>query len=106
MERPERNQDAEPEEQQRENEILRFERKPMLGRAQVFCQFRNIESIGAGLNVKRDKAQQSDECADAQVERNLERGIVLLLAASPDADHDERRHQRKFVEKIKEKQIE
>ncbi len=58
-----------------------------------------------GLQVKRDEADQRDERADAQIQRNLERRVVLLFAATPDANHDESRHQREFVQEIKEEQI-
>ena len=72
----------------------------------MFREFRNIERAGARLQIKRDQSHQRDERADAQVKRDLERGVVLLFAAAPDADHDERRHQRQFVEKVEEEQVE
>ena len=72
----------------------------------VFDEFRNVERVRAGLQVKRDQADQRDERADAQVKRDLERRVILPFAAAPDADHDERRHQREFVQEIKEEQVE
>ena len=75
-------------------------------RFDVFGEFRNIERVRAGLQVERDQADQRDQRADAQVKRDLERRVILPFAATPDADHDERRHQREFVEEIKEKQVE
>ena len=74
-------------------------------RFDVFDEFRNVERVRAGLQIKRDEADERDERADAQIQRDLERRVVLLFAAAPDADHDERRHQREFVQEIKEEQI-
>ena len=103
MERPERNQNAEAEQQQREDEILRVDRERI--RLGVFDDFRDVERVRAGLQVKRDEADERDERADAQIKRDLERRVILPFAAAPDADHDERRHQREFVQEIKEEQI-
>ena len=58
------------------------------------------------LQVERNQAHQRDERAEAEVKRDLKRRVVLAVAAAPDADHDERRHQRQFVEEIEEKQVE
>ena len=67
----------------------------------------NVRAVrDGGVEVKRDEADQRDERADAEVERDLERGVVLLLTASPHADHDERRHEREFVEEVEEEQVE
>ncbi len=71
----------------------------------VFRQFRNIERVRAGLHVQCNQSDQGDERAQAQVKRDLERGVVLPFAAAPDANHDERRHQREFMQEIKEEQI-
>src|ERR1039457_5394313 len=104
MKRPERNQNAESEQQQREDEILRVDRERICFR--VLDDFRDVERVRAGLQVERDEADERDERADAQVERDLEGRIVLLFAATPDADHDESWHQREFVQEIKEEQVE
>ena len=103
MERPERNQNAEAEQQQREDEILRAGRERI--RFCVLDQFRDVERVRTGLQVKRDEADERDERADAQVKRDLERRVILPFATAPDADHDERRHQREFVQEIKEEQV-
>ena len=68
--------------------------------------FRNVERVCARLQVKRDEADERDERTNAQIKGDLEGRVVLLFAATPDADHDEGRHQRKFVQEIKEEQIE
>src|SRR5580692_6444000 len=104
MKRPERNQNSKAEQQQRENEILCVRRQRM--RRDVFREFWNIKRVRAGFQVKRDEADERDERADAQVKRDLERRVILPFTATPDADHDERRHERKFVQEIKEEQIE
>src|ERR1035441_3955011 len=66
----------------------------------------NVEGAGARLQVERDEPYQRDERAQAQVHRNLERGVVLLLAAAPDANHDEGRHQRQLMKEIEEEEVE
>ena len=78
----------------------------MLWLPQVVREFRNIKRARARLQVKRDQSDQRDERANAEVERDLEGGVVLLFAAAPDADHDERRHQRELVEEVKKEQVE
>ena len=67
----------------------------------IFREFRNIERVHAGFQVKQDEADECDECAEAQIQRDLERRVVLLFAAPPDANHDERRHEREFVQEVK-----
>src|ERR1035441_985138 len=66
----------------------------------------NVEGAGARLQVERDEPYQRDERAQAQVHRNLERGVVLLLAAAPDANHDKCGHQGQFVEEVEEEEVE
>ncbi len=65
----------------------------------------DIERVRARLQIKRDQAHQGEQRADAEIKRDLEGGVVLLLAPAPDADHDERGHQRQFVEEIEEEQV-
>src|ERR1039457_5952487 len=104
MERPKRNQNPKTEQQQREDEILCIDRQRIgLG---VIDDFREVERVRAGLQVKRDEANERDERANAQIQRDLERRVILPFAAAPDADHDERRHQRQFVQEIEEEQVE
>ena len=65
MKRPERNQNAEAEQQQREDEVLRVDRERIgLG---VFNDFRDVERVRTGLQIKRDEADERDERADAQI---------------------------------------
>jgi len=104
VERPERDQDAEPEQQQREDEALGSGRQGMS--AEMRGQLRDVERARARLHVERDQPHQGEERAEAQVERDLEGGVVLLLAAAPDADHDERRHQRQLMEEVEAEEIE
>ena len=75
---------------------------------EILRQRRDVEraDVRRHLQVKRDEADERQQRADAQVKRDLERGVVLLLAATPHADHDERRHEREFVEEVEEKQVE
>src|ERR1035438_6244872 len=80
MERPERNQNAETEQQQRENEILRTRGQRM--RLDVFGEFRNVERICAGLQVKCDEADERNQGSDAEVKRDLERRVILPFTAS------------------------
>ncbi len=69
-------------------------------------QSRNVKRAGAGLNVKCNQPHQSYQCADTEVEGDLEGGVVLLLAAAPDADHDESGYQCQLVEEVEEEQVE
>src|SRR5437870_2952128 len=71
----------------------------------VLNDFGNIKRLRARLQVERDQPNQRDQRADAKIERDLERGVVLLFAAAPDANHNKRRHQRQFVKEIEEKQV-
>ena len=66
----------------------------------------DIERVRARLQVKSDQPDQGDERADAEVKCDLECGVVLLLAAPPNANHDERGHERQLVKEIKEEQVE
>ena len=37
------------------------------------------------LQIKRDQSDQRDQCANAEVKRDLERGVVLPFARGPKA---------------------
>src|ERR1700733_13400904 len=100
MKRPERNQNSEAKQQQRENEILRVRGKRM--RFRVFDQFRNVERVRAALQIKRNQSNQRNQRADAQVNCDLKCRVILAFAASPDANHDERRNEGEFMQEIKE----
>ena len=84
--------------------VLRAARHGM--RSKMLHQRRNIECMRTRLKINRNQADERDERADAEVERDLESRVVLLFAAAPHADHDERRHQRQLVKEIEEEQIE
>ena len=99
----ERDENPEAEQEQREDEVLRAWRKGVL--PEMLCQFGDIERAGARLQVERDEPDQRDERPDAEVQRDLERGVVLLLAPAPDANHDEGRHQRQLMEEVEEEQV-
>src|ERR1700722_11529311 len=104
MEKPERNQNPKAEQEERENIILRMDHEGIVFR--VLNHLRDIKRARAKFDVQPNEAQEREERANAEIERNLERGVILFVAASPDANHDEGRNQRKFVEDIEEKQIE
>ena len=106
MERPERNENAEAEQQQREDKHLRALRHRVF--REILRQRRDVEraDVRRQLQIKRDEADERQQRADAQVKRDLERGVVLPFAATPHADHDERRHEREFVEEVEEEQVE
>ena len=103
MERPERNQNAETEKQQREDEVLRVHRQ-RIG-LHMLDDGRDVEGVRTTLQIQGDQADQGDQRTDAQINRDLEGGEVLLFAAAPDANHDKGRHQRQFMEKIEEEQV-
>src|SRR5438105_2575574 len=102
MEWPERYQNSKTKQQKGENEALGVCRKRMV--PEIFREFRNIERASARLQIKGDQTHQRNERSDAQVKRDLERGIVLPFPPAPNPDHDEGWHQREFMEKVKEKQ--
>ena len=77
MKRPERDQYAEPEQQEREDEMLRRQRKRSVSQRRYLGQRGNIERVGAGLHVKRDQADEREQRAEAEIERDLERGVIL-----------------------------
>src|SRR5208337_4894255 len=80
MERPERNQNAKTKQQQRKDEILRAHgERAGLG---MFNQLRDVESIRAGLQVERDKADERNQRANAQIKCDLKRGVILPFAAA------------------------
>ena len=103
VERPQRSQNAEAEHQQRENPLLRrlVDRRFLHGGDQVG----DAERLRAGLHVHADQADQRQQRAETEVERDFVGGIIAVRSPAPHADHDEGRHQREFVEEIEEKQI-
>ena len=103
MERPQRNQDAKTKQQERENEILGATGDRIL--LQMLDQPRDAERARPGLGIKRQQTDQSQQRADAEIEGNLERGVILALSPAPHPDHDERGHQGKLVENVKEEQV-
>ena len=105
MKGPERYEDAEAEHQQREDETL-GPRRHGIG-PEITRDFAEVECapVGRQLHVERNQANQGDQRAQAEVKRDLESRVVSIFAAAPDADHDEGRHQRQFMEKVEEKQI-
>ena len=66
---------------------------------------RDIEGVRTTLQIQGDQADQGNQRTDAQINRDLEGGEVLLFAAAPDANHYKGRHQRQFMEEIEEEQI-
>ena len=105
MKGPERHEDAEAEHQQGEDETL-GPRRHGIG-PEITRDFAKVECapVGRQLHVERNQANQGDQRAQAEVKRDLESRVVSIFAAAPDADHDEGRHQRQFMEKVEEKQI-
>ena len=86
---PERDKNPEAKQEQREDEVLRAGRKGLL--PDMLGEFGNVERGGARLQVERDESHQRNERAEAEVQRDLEGGVVLPLAAAPDANHDKGR---------------
>src|SRR5436190_18166959 len=81
VKRPERDKDPKTKQQQRKNKVLRGQGEPVL--SEVFCQRRNVEGVASRLQVERNQANQSNQCADAQINGNLPGRLRSLLAASP-----------------------
>src|SRR5439155_4328269 len=76
--------------------------------SEIIRDFADVERalVNRQLQVERDQSNQSDECAEAEVKRDLKCRVVLDSPPAPDADHDKRRHKRQLMKEIKEKQIE
>ncbi len=102
VERPERNQDAEAEHQQAERVVLC--RGVQALRGDRLLERDQVEGVGAALHVERDQAEQRQHRTNRQVDGHLHRRVVAV-ASAPDANHDERRDQRQFVEEIEEKDV-
>src|SRR5262249_50136972 len=100
---PKGDENAEPKEEERENQVLR--RGGQRGLTEEFGHCRNIKRIGARLYVEDNQTCQRDQGAEAEIKRDLERGIILLQTAPPDTNHDESWHQCQLVKKVKEKQV-
>jgi hypothetical protein len=106
MKRPQGHENPKTEQQQGEDRVLRTGRnrvRPEIGRHlhQVERALRLRH-----LQVERDQPRQRDQRPEREIKRDLKRGVVLPFAAPPHPDHDERGHEREFVEGVEEKQIE
>ena len=99
---PQRNEDAEAEHQQREDIVL--QRVGDWLRCDRGAQRDEVEGRGAALHVERDQAGERKHRAEREVNGHLHRRVGAI-ASAPDADHDERRDQREFVEEIEEEDI-
>src|ERR1051325_9604305 len=105
MKRPERDENSETEQQQWENELLRAQchrHQPEAARHLADVESRG-QTTDSGVDVENNQANQREQRVDAEIQRDLERRVILLLTASPHANHDERRDEREFVEEVKEK---
>src|SRR5208337_2070087 len=105
MEWPERNQNAEPEQKQRKDKMLRSGRKPDPILPYLLKERRNVKRMRAGLNIDFDESKQRQQRPQAEINCDLKGGILLLGSTAPDANHDERGYQSKLMEKVKEEKI-
>src|SRR5688500_2065010 len=98
MKRPERNQNSEAEKEQRENELLRGKIHRLL--FEMLCDFNDVECAFAErkLKIECNQSNEREQRAETEIKRDLKRCVVLVFAATPHADHDERRNKREFVE--------
>src|SRR6185369_12785935 len=103
VERPERNQDAESEQEHRKDQLLFPAGQRMI--PHVLRYFGNIEAAGLRLQVKGDQTGQGNKRPNAQVESDLKGRVILSLAAPPDSNHQEGWDQRQFMKQVKEKQV-
>src|ERR1035441_3626863 len=104
VKRPERDKDPEAEQEQREDEVLHAYGQRIL--PNMIGELGNVKRAGSRLQVKGDQPHQRNQSPDAQINRDLEGSVVLLLSPAPDANHNKRRNQRQFMEEVKEKQVE
>jgi hypothetical protein len=76
-----------------------------IGLATASCRrvMRSKDSRPA-LVVDDDQSNQREHRADGQVDRQLHRRIAAI-ASTPDADHDEGRDQREFVEEVEKEDV-
>src|SRR5207249_7139267 len=100
-----RDEDSKAKHQQREDEMLRAFGHGVC--PEIIRDFAEIESslVGRQLQIQRNQANQGDERSQTQVKCDLERCVILVLAAAPDANHDKGGDQCQFVEKVEEKQV-
>ncbi len=100
--RPERDEDAEPKEEEAEDVRLgaggeRVRRKDV-------PEGDHVETPGAALHVDRDQPEQREHRPGGEVDRHLHRRVDAV-PSSPDPDHDEGRDQRQLVEEVEEEKI-
>jgi hypothetical protein len=102
MEGPERNEDTEAEHQEAKDVVLRagfdaaFEERSAQGD--------EVEVLGTALVVDGDETEEREHRAGGEIDRHLHRGVSAVFSA-PDADHDEGRDEREFVEEIEEEDV-
>src|SRR5262245_25137265 len=103
VKRPKRHEYSKPEQQERENKILY--RSSQRITPEMFGQLWDVKRVGTGLQIQRDEAKECDKRAAAQIERDLKRCVILLIASPPDTNHDECGNQRKFMEEVEQEEI-
>src|SRR2546423_6002150 len=103
VKREKRNQNPEAEQQQQENISLRFGRN----QDRRFLQDTKIKAARGFRHgaIKHDQAEQQNETAGCEIDRDLPGGDYAI-AAAPDSDEQERRDERELVKGVEEKQIE
>ncbi len=105
VKREKRNQNAEPDEQEKEDLVLRAQGNPATGghglqRAQIeAARFRRRAA------VEQDQAEEQNETAEPEIDRHFP-GRGETVARSPDADQKKSRDQGELMKGVKEKKIE
>jgi hypothetical protein len=86
-------------------QLLRLRRDG--ARLEVSGEANDVKSalVRRQLQVEGQQPDQHQQRPSAQVKGDLVGGKILVVAPAPDADHDERGHQRQFVEKVKTDQV-
>src|ERR1700730_13824097 len=103
VKRGERDQNAENDKEQEGNILLRV-RCDLTGGC---FQRGNVERAQSGRHalIEQNQSKQENETPDREIDRDLP-GRGVAIAASPNADEQKRRDERKLVKCVKEKEIE
>jgi len=102
VKRKKRDENSETDKQQQINVPLRV--RSDLAHSGCSLQHADIKTARGERNalVKQDQAEQQNETADGQIDCDFPRRCDAI-AATPDADQQERRNQCEFVKRVKEK---
>ena len=102
MKRPERCDYPEPEKERGHEGLLEFEIHPLLG--EKLPQGDQVKGFKPGGPVKREDPGKRQDGAACDVDRELHRGVFLLLAP-PDPDQGVHRDHGHLVEEVQEKKV-